>query len=405
MIVPRGDTARMASTSHSAAASALGYQHQTWWGLAELLRAGAGRPDAAITLELHDDVAWEQAATPTELLQVKHHRNTDRTLTDNSVDLWRTLKVWMDTATPGDDDGPQLVLITTQHAGEGAAVAALRREGRDVNAALRGLDAVAQDADSRETQRARAQFLGLSRSERRTFISRILVVDASPHIEDVAALVRACLHWTLPAGHEDLFLALVWRWWDEQALAMLQRRRRSVDVGAAHAAISEIRDRFTNESLPTLVGLREVDQEILVAEYCTHTFVQQMQWVSFPHRVLEQAIVDYYRAYTQTVRWLDEDLIGVSELTKFEEELIDEWEREFEWMLDSLDDDADEAAKQQAGKELLRLLLDRTGITVRARYDEPFFARGQRHTLADTGRVGWHPDFQRRLQGLLQVSV
>ncbi len=40
----------MGSTSHGAAPSAVGYQHQTWWALSELLQPGASRPDAAITL-------------------------------------------------------------------------------------------------------------------------------------------------------------------------------------------------------------------------------------------------------------------------------------------------------------------------------------------------------------------
>jgi hypothetical protein len=65
----------------------VGYQYQTWWALAELLRSGSGRPDAAITLELHDDIAWEQVGSPTELLQVKHHQNTQRALTDASTDV------------------------------------------------------------------------------------------------------------------------------------------------------------------------------------------------------------------------------------------------------------------------------------------------------------------------------
>jgi hypothetical protein len=186
---------------------------------------------------------------------------------------------------------------------------------------------------------------------------------------------------------------------------MLQGRLRSVDVGAAHAAISDIRDQFHAESLPTLVGLGDVDEATVAAEHRTHTFVQQMRWVAYPPRNLQKAIVDYYRAYTQTVRWLDEDLIGMSELDRFEAELIDEWEREFEWMIDMLDDDADETVKQEAGKQMLRELLGRTGITVRARYNDAFFARGKRHLLADQGTVGWHPDFQSRLQNLLQVTA
>lgn len=310
----------------------------------------------------------------------------------------------MDTAQPSDPSGPELVLVTTQTAGTGTAVAALRPDTRDESAALTVLEDIASGATSEQTAKPRGKFLTLGPSARRTFISRIRVIDGSPHIQDVPALVRGHLQWALPTGHEELFLAMVWRWWDEQALAMLQGKLQRVDVGAAQAAIADIRDQFTCESLPTLIDLHDVDAGTVAAEYRMHTFVHQMKWVAYPPLNLQKAIVDYYRAYTQTVRWLDEDLIGVAELTRFEAELVDEWEREFEWMLDSLDEDSDEATKQKAGKELLRQLLAQTGITVRTRYNDPFFARGKRHMLADTGQMGWHPEFQTRIAELLHLS-
>ena len=395
----------MASVPYSGAPSAVGYQHQTWWALYELLRSGIDRPDAAITLELYDDVAWEENGTPTQLLQLKHHQNTYRALTDTSTDLWRTLRVWMNTAIPGDAAGAQLLLVTTQTASSGTAVAALRPDTFDIKVALTGLEAVAHQATSQQTELARTQFLTLNSSDRRAFISRIRIIDSSPCINDIQKLVRARLLWALPTGREELFLAMVWNWWDEQSLTMLQGRRRSVDIGTARTAIAEIRDQFTCESLPTLVELRDVDEISVAATYQTYLFVQQMRWIACPPRNLQKAIVDYYRAYSQAVRWIDEDLIGVAELTKFETDLIDEWEREFEWMLDTLGDDADEDAKQQAGKQLLRQLLDHSGIVVRPRYDQPFFARGRRHVLADTGRIGWHPDFESRVHDLLAVNA
>ncbi|AKL68111.1 ABC-three component system protein [Streptomyces sp. Mg1] len=395
----------MGKGSHSAAPNAVGYQHQTWWALVELLQSGASRPDAAITLELYDDIAWEQAGTPTELLQVKHHRGQHRALTDMSSDVWRTLKVWMDEASPQDPYGPALALVTTEIAGESNAVAALRPQSRDEPEALRLLEIVARTSQSGQTAEARAQFLDLGDTARLTFVSRIRVVDGSPRIEDVGAQVKQHLHWALPPGHEDLFLAMVWRWWDEAALALLQGGQRGVDVGEAQAAIADIRDQFTRDNLPTLVELADVDGSALGQKYRTHPFVQQMQWVAFPPRNLQKAIVDYYRAYTHSVRWLEEDLIGATELTRFEHELIDEWEREFEWMLESLTDSAGDEEKKTAGKALLRQLLAQTGLTVRSRYSDPFFARGQRHILADSGKIGWHPDFETRIAELLSVST
>ncbi|MFE3901248.1 ABC-three component system protein [Streptomyces sp. NPDC059153] len=395
----------MGKGSHSAAPNAIGYQHQTWWALVEILQSGAVRPDAALSLELYDDVAWEREGTATELLQVKHHIGQHRTLTDSSTDVWRTLKVWMDEASPADAAGPDLALVTTESTAAGTAVAALRPHTRDETGALRLLEHVARTSESKQTEVARRQFLDLGAAARLTFLTRIRVIDRSPHIEDVADHVKRHLHWALPPGHEDLFLAMVWRWWDDTALALLQNRQRGVDVGDAQAAIADIRDQFTRQNLPTLVELADVNAGDLQQKYRTHPFVQQMHWVAFPPRNLQKAIVDYYRAYTHSVRWIEEDLIGLSELTRFEDELIDEWEREFEWMLDTLDEDAGDDEKKTAGKQLLRQLLGQTSLAVRSRYNDPYFARGQRHILADTGRIGWHADFETRIADLLKVNA
>ncbi|MEV7659319.1 MULTISPECIES: ABC-three component system protein [Streptomyces griseus group] len=395
----------MGKGSHGAAPNAIGYQHQTWWALVELLQSGADRPDAALSLELYDDVAWEEEGTPTELLQIKHHMGEHRTLTDSATDVWRTLKVWMDEASPADANGPALALVTTETAADDTAVAALRSSTRNDKEALRLLEQVARTSKSQLTQTARQQFLGLDSSERLTFVSRIRVIDQSPHIQDITSQVKRRLHWALPPGHEDLFLAGVWRWWDETALALLRGTQRRIDVGDAQAAIADIRDQFTRDNLPTLVELGDVNAGELEQKYRMHPFVQQMHWVAFPPRNLQKAIVDYYRAYTHSVRWLEEDLIGAAELTRFENELVDEWDREFEWMLDSLDEDAGDDEKKTAGKTLLRQLLGQTGLCVRSRFNDPFFARGQRHMLAELGKVGWHPDFETRIAELLKVNA
>ncbi|MEU9206575.1 ABC-three component system protein [Streptomyces sp. NPDC048415] len=382
----------------------MGYQHQTWWALLELLRSGAQRPDATISLELFDDVAWDQHGAPTELLQLKHHRIGQRALTDASADVWATLKVWMDTAVPADPAGPTLALVSTQISREGSAVAALRDESRDDDYAIEGLERVALEAASGRTGQSRNQFLALGTIDRRTFISRIRVVDGAERIEDVAGLVRQHLTWALPTGHEDQFLALVWHWWDEQALAMLRGHQRGVDVGAAKAALASIRDRFTQVDLPTYVELADVDTDAVSAAHADFLFVQQMQWVAYPPRNLQRAVIDFYRASTQTVRWLDEDLIGAGELRRLQAELLDEWDGAFEWISAEISPDADEAIKQEAGRSLLRQLTQQTALSVRSRYNDAFFTRGQRHVLADSGHIGWHPDFVKRIDGSTAVQ-
>jgi hypothetical protein len=166
-------------TDHSAAASVLGYLHQTRWGLLELLRARTTDPGRSLTLEMHDDIAWEQGGTPAELKQLKLHVSALRNLTDASDDMWRTLRVWMDNGRPGDPYGPILTLVTNSSAGAGSAAFLLRDTGRDVTTALAQLENTARDSTSKETRAAREQFLKLTPTERVAFVGRIYIADQS----------------------------------------------------------------------------------------------------------------------------------------------------------------------------------------------------------------------------------
>jgi hypothetical protein len=389
------------TSPHSAAASAAGYQYQTWWSLLEMLRTGPDRPDATLIIEMHDDVAWEENGTPTELLQTKHHQVTHRTLTDMGDDIWRSLRVWMDTAAPSDPAGPLLHLVSTDQAPDSSAAYALRPQSRDVPAAIERLTKAAKESTSESTERARTQFLRLGDAGRQAFVERIRVLDSAPYLEDVDARVRRELTWLLPKGHEDVFMELLWGWWDAQAVGMLRRTRTGVGVPEVNQKLNDLRDQFTLDRLPTLVDLRDVDVDNAFASSRDRPFVAQLDWINWPPVNLQKAVVDYFRAYTQTARWVTEDLIGLDELQRFEDELVDEWQREFEFMQIELGDTPTEEEKQRAGTALLRELLNATEVRVRARYDDVFFARGKRHELADSGRVGWHVDFEERLRSLL----
>lgn len=389
---------------HGAAASALGYQFQVNWGLLELLRRGASRPDQSLTLELHDDVAWDRAGHPIERIQVKHHLNRQAALTDASPDVWRTLKVWMDTACRDDPNGALLMLVTTATAATGSAASALRPDSqRDESAALAQLVAVAETSANQATAPAREQFLGLSSADREVFIAKVQVLDGQPGVGDLDAQLRQHLWLSLPSdeAHANTYLDLVWRWWASVSLDLLTGVRASVDVQEVRQQLAGIRDMFQADNLPTLVELDDVDEEATVDLHVDRPFVHQMHWVRVKVDNLRTAIVDYHRAVTQTTNWLDRDLIGISELERFERNLVDEWRRVYGDMMEDLPEDATNDAKAAMGRALLRKLRDSTEVTVRSRYTDSFFARGKRHELADAGTIGWHPEFQSLLEGLL----
>ena len=79
----------MTAGQHNASASAVGYLYQVNWALVELLESAPAKPDQAISLETHDDVAWEESGSPVELLQSKHHVGVSTGLGDKDTDIYR----------------------------------------------------------------------------------------------------------------------------------------------------------------------------------------------------------------------------------------------------------------------------------------------------------------------------
>jgi hypothetical protein len=387
-------------TDHSAAASVLGYLHQTRWGLLELLRARTTDPGRSLTLEMHDDIAWEQGGTPAELKQLKLHVSALRNLTDASDDMWRTLRVWMDNGRPGDPYGPILTLVTNSSAGAGSAAFLLRDTGRDVTTALAQLENTARDSTSKETRAAREQFLKLTPTERVAFVGRIYIADQSADIDGVNHEVAERLRPGAPIEQFDTYLDLVWAWWTGTSIAMLKRDRGPVPVEEMLTVLERIRDQFTLDNLPLLVDVDEIDVNAVLLQDEGRPYVHQLKILEVLPRQLQKAILDYQQAYLQDTRWLNVHLVDYDELEKFSKRLVDEWERAFDHMCSELPGGASEDDKRKAGRNLLHTLSDST-LSIRARFQDPFHARGKRHELADLRKIGWHPDFEDHLAKLL----
>jgi hypothetical protein len=410
------ETADMASGEHSAAASAGGYLYQIRWALVNLLRNAATRPDQVISLEMHDDVAWANLdGTPTELLQTKLHASAAAGLGDKDTDMWKTLLIWLKRADATDPNGPELALVTTSTAQPGTAAHALRPDpvDRDVDDAVTLLTAAASTSDNKATEPGRTRFRALSPAQRATLLHRVRVLDTALAPEDLDSAVRHALTVGLPSGElaQSRFVAEVWRWWDAVTLDMLGHRRDGVSVGQLLTFLYELRDSFGPDGLWTTVQLDDVSDDDIDAHF-NDRFVHQLKLVRYPAANLRRAVIDYYRAVTQETQWIDDSLLGLHELRRFEDNLRDEWQRAFTDMIDDLADGAEnynpvtveEKVKVAAGKKLLRALMESTAVSIRKHYDDPFFARGKRHELADrdsAGGLGWHPDFADRLAAVI----
>ncbi len=397
------------SNQFSAADSALGYLYQVRVALLWALRRLRAGSEFVVSLETLDDVTFEsKGGTVEDLLQTKHHQSREAVLTDASDDLWKSLRVWFEGyAAKTIPPGTSLHLLTTGKANPGSIAARLRfGNGRDVDAALKALEATAQSSTSQANAPAYAVFLQAAPVDRKKLIENIVILDAAPTITALDSELKAEVFWAVERKFHDAFLERLEGWWLRRCLKQLVSADLADRVLASEieAQMSDLREQFKQDSLPIDDDLLTFDlDEATKTAHAESTFVRQLEIIAAGKRRISAAIRDYYRAFEQRSRWLRNDLILIADLTQYEKRLTEEWELVFEAMRDEVGATATEEAQQKAARDVLRwaesvLLPIRVGVT------EPFVCRGSLHMLADEPRIGWHPEFQDRLAMLLKST-
>lgn len=388
-------------TDFSATESALGYLYQVRLALLASLRRLAKDITFSVYLEALDDVVFENAGAPIELLQLKHHVNHAADLTDASPDLWKTLRVWMEGRARGSiPDDAQLFLLTTSNVGADSAAGKLLVDSRDEAGALTRLDRTATTSVSRTNLPAYELFRALTPVERESLVSSVVVAPKTPSISAVEDAIREEARLTVRREHLVAFLARIEGWWFGRVLRHLVAPDPAPILGVEiEDAFDELREQFKLDALP-------VDQDILDVEvdasaYEKAVFVHQVKLTGVHNRRVLAAVRDYYRAFEQRSRWMREELLLVGELDRYEQHLREEWELAFLRVVDELGEAAEEDAKRRAAQEVYSWV-EKSCFPIRHRVQHESMSRGSLHILSDRLQVGWHPEFMERLKHLLE---
>jgi len=389
----------------SAAGAALGYLYQVRSALLWTLRRQKVASGFLVSIETLDDVAFETTdGTAPELLQTKHHRNGVGALSDASVDLWKTLRIWFEGhASALIPENASLCLVTTGVAPEGSAASRLGTRERDVSNAQHALDAIASSSTNNKNKSAYAAYLGTEPARRALILDRVVIFDAAPTAVDLASELKQEVYWAAPREHHEAFLARLEGWWFERVLRQLANadgdRIGSIEI---EAQMSDLREQFQRQSLPIDVDVLEATlDDATKAALTDTTFVRQLEIISAGKSRITSAIRDYYRAFQQRSRWLREDLVVDLDLHRYERRLIEAWELTFDAMKDDLGEGAAEEAKSRAARGVLAWA-ESASIPIRVNVTEPFVSRGSFHILSDSARIGWHPEFSERLKAVLE---
>ena len=390
----------------SAADSTLGYLYQVRSALLWALQRLKSNPDFLVSVETLDDVTFEKTdGTATELLQTKHHLTATANLTDASVDIWKTLRIWFEGHASGDiPKTSSLVLVTTGTAPDGSAASKLRAHSRDVGSAQQALDSTASSSTNQTNKSGCTAYLKANATTRKSVLERITIIDAAPAISDLDNALKEEVFWAAGKKDHSAFLNRLEGWWLRRILEHLADSNRA-RIGSVEleSQMSDLREQFKQESLPIDDDLLEFSlDDATKAAHEDSPFVRQLEIVKAGKRRIANAIRDYYRAFEQRSRWLRDDLVVDLELHKYEKRLVEEWEVIFEAMRDDLGSSVTENAKEQAARSVLAWA-ERTTIPIRPNVTEPFVSRGSFQMLSDDVRIGWHPEFQDRLADLLGV--
>ena len=388
-------------SSHDAPGPMAGYLYQVRYALLRALEEARRNPGRMLLIEKFDDVAFAEEGRPVELIQTKHHLSKGD-VTDQSVDLWRTLSVWVDRLEhdPTGAANTRLVLVTTNTASEGSALSMLRKLSapRDEERALELLVRAAEESENATTAKARKAFLSISGSEREILVGNTWVFDETADIVDVREEIEEILHYSAQGDQLQAFTDELEGWWFSRVVGALGGSDVSeIAVVSVERKVSELRERFRVGNLMVDEALEALTPEA-TAGSDGRTFVQQLHLVDVSDGEVEATVYDYYRASAQRSRWARENLLLDGEAESYDRKLFDAWQRRFLGHMAEVDGETEEMEKRARGRSVFRW--SREYQKPLRNRDELWLSSGSFQMLADVVRVGWHPEFEERLSDL-----
>ncbi|MBN8647517.1 MAG: hypothetical protein J0L55_06135 [Caulobacterales bacterium] len=377
---------------YNASASLVGYLFQCRLALLRGLELAKKLPSATISIEKFDDISFESMDYAQCLIQAKHHVKP-KSLDDKSVDVWKTLLIWIGIYKEGifQADKTRYFLITTSFASKDSAISRLREEAtleqrKEARTLLRN---AANSSKDKTTELARKLFLDLSDEDADIFLSNIIVIDNHPNLTDVFSQIESELILVAPKNTELAAEYLEGWWLNVVGKHLVEEKHSTIHVQHIITKANEIGRSLHKDSLPL-----DDPKSLAIKEYSQsdedRIFVRQMRAINLPNSNIQSSVYDYYRAYAQRSKWARENLILENELGNYDDKLEDSWKRKCSGEL-LISNPKNDTQKLDFGLKLFVWAIQES-IPLR-NIVEKWITAGSYHSLADQLRVGWHPEY------------
>ena len=382
-----------------ASASMLGYIYQIRYGLLMALKKllDIDEPEGfSISIERLDDIAFEAEGSAVELLQTKFHGSPGN-LTNRSPDIWKTIRVWVESIKNNDIVLGQanLTLVTTQALPDDTVASYLGiGQERDASKALELLNEISKE-NSETNAKGYEAFKSFSDTEKKVFIDSIHIVGKSENLLQVRAKIMRYGRQSVSSEAVDAYIERLEGVWFKWCVEILSHSPTGViNLGELQELIDKLRPEYTQTNLPAefadeLPDIIDLDHDIRV-------FIQQLQLFNAPKSMIEQAVIYYYRAFEQRTKWASDGLLNPGELSKYDRKLYEQW-KDQQAYLETIEDIESEQGKRKFSVELYNHCLQNGVVPIRRDFTETYVSKGSYQILSDQLKIGWHPEYLQML--------
>lgn len=369
----------MKNNPYAAAASSIGYDYQIRLAL---LKSFKINEESEVHIEALDDIELN-TKDGKQLLSLKH-KQINETLTDLSVDFWKSVNIWIDRintiTTPIN-----FLLCTTAEVSANSFLKIIT-DGSKRTIQLEDITQIEQMLDTSTNKiivPIREKFKALENSKKIELFNRITIIDKSIRINDIPNEIMDNYFRTVSQQYRNNVYETLEGWWFSKVIEkMTGCLKDPLIVRDISAKLQQISEQYFVDNLPITFDELTQDQ-VDITSYLDNDFifVQKMKHIRLRETQLQRSIFDFFRAYNQRVEWLKSNLVTSEEISKFEKKLIDEWER---FKDDQYFDD-----QEITQSELLKIgraifsWAQNTNIFIRPKVTEQYVTRGSFHILAD----------------------
>ena len=376
----------------NASPSMAGYLFQCRLALLSGLQMLKKSTNGQITIEKFDDISFESDDYRDCLIQAKHHINP-KSLDDLSIDLWKTLHIWINHLRSGvlEASDYKFILITTAAASPGSAMECLRlgKTSEMIELARNILTAAAKRSNNKKSEAGRFEFLALSKAEATLLLSKVEVLDRHPNLVDVKDEIEGELILLSPK-HVSLVADYLEGWWfGIVCKCLVTEGSASIPIQNIVVKASEIGNMFKDGGLPIddpeVLGVREYSSDDEAA-----IFVRQMRVVKLNESTIKRGVQDFYRATAQRSKWARENLLLDGEAARYDANLKDRFRRRFDANVSQFNPvgktDCEKFGRQLCHWASQQEVQFRNVVQV-------WITSGSFHGLSDRVEIGWHPDY------------